>query len=235
MNTFPTVLFKLSGESLSSGGPGVDGLVVKKLAKQLAAVNKKGIALAIVVGGGNIWRFRDKQHLTIPRVESDYLGMLATIFNAVALTEALKAAGSVAIALSAVAAPKELIAPYKIPAAKKVLQAGGIVVLAGGTGKPFVTTDSGAAMRASELKASHVLKATTVDGVYDSDPRKNTQAKKFTTLTYKEALAKKLAVMDEKAFQILGRAKIPTIVFNFDTPGLFLRAARGENVGTMIQ
>jgi uridylate kinase len=236
---YPRVLLKLSGESLglttgSNKGEGVSAQTVQKLARELAAVNKKGIALAIVIGGGNLWRFRDNQGLkSLPRESSDYLGMLATVFNATVLAAELNKLKIKTEAFSAVAAPK-IIKKYTPAAASQVLNAGGVVVLAGGTGRPYVTTDTGAAMRAIELKCTRVLKATNVDGVYSADPRKDKKAKLFTQLTYAEILVNKLAVMDEKAFRLMQKAKMPLTVFNFNKKGLLLRAARGYNVGTII-
>jgi uridylate kinase len=230
---YPRILLKLSGESLGSGG--VDGNLVMKVAQQIAEVNKQGIAIAIVIGGGNVWRFRDNQKLTsLPRVNSDYLGMLATVMNGVVLTAALRDLKVKAEVFSAVKAPSEITQPYVITKARKVMQAGGVVVLSGGTGKPFVTTDTAAAMRAVEMQCSRILKATNVDGVYDSDPRKNKKAKLLKQITYKETIAKKLEVMDLKAFEILEKKKIPLAVFNFSKPGLLLKAASGEAVGTLI-
>lgn len=232
--TYPRILLKLSGESLGSGG--VDYKKLQRVAQQIAAVNRKGIAIAIVIGGGNVWRFRDNQKLTsLPRVNSDYLGMLATVFNGVTLTAALRDLKINAEVFSAVKAPSEIVKPYSIVNARKVLAQGGVVVLSGGTGKPFVTTDTAAAMRAVEMRCSRILKATNVDGVYDADPRKNKKAKLLKELTYKETIAKQYGVMDLKAFEILEKKKIPLSVFNFGKAGLLLKAASGESVGTLIR
>ena len=232
--TYPRILLKLSGESLGSGG--VDYKCLQKVAQQIAEVNRKGIAIAIVIGGGNVWRFRDNQKLTsLPRVNSDYLGMLATVFNGVVLTAALRDLKINAEVFSAVKSPSEITQPYSITHARKVLAKGGVVVLSGGTGKPFVTTDTAAAMRAVEMRCERILKATNVDGVYDADPRKNKKAKLLKQLTYKETIAKKYGVMDLKAFEILAKQKIPLAVFNFGKAGLLLRAASGEDIGTLIR
>lgn len=232
--TYPRILLKLSGESLGSGG--VDYKKLQRVAQQIAAVNRKGIAVAIVIGGGNVWRFRDNQKLTsLPRVNSDYLGMLATVFNGVVLTAALKDLEINAEVFSAVKSPSEITQPYSIAKARKVMGKGGVVVLSGGTGKPFVTTDTAAAMRAVEMRCERILKATNVDGVYDSDPRKNRKAKLLKQLTYKETIAKKYGVMDLKAFEILEKKKIPLAVFNFGKAGLLLKAASGEDIGTLIR
>ncbi len=227
------ILLKLSGESLGSGG--IDSKSLKKVVGEITAVAKKKVGIAVVVGGGNIWRFRDNKNLTsLPRVNSDYLGMLATVFNAVTLEAALKKKNLRTKAFSAVQAPSEIIDPYKISDAKEILEKGGVVILAGGTGKPFVTTDSGAAIRAVELKCDLVAKATNVDGVFDRDPRKSKKAKLLKEVSYKTAISQKLEVMDIKAFRILAKAKIPTRVFNFDKKGLLSKAVEGQNVGTKI-
>jgi uridylate kinase len=228
------ILLKLSGESL--GKSGISGDITKKLAKEIAAINKAGIAIAIVIGGGNIWRFRDNaQKKFLPRVQSDFLGMLATIFNGVALAAALRELKIKTEVFTALRTPTELAQTYSITAARKILANKGVVILTGGTGKPFVTTDSAAAMRAVELKCNRVLKATNVRGVYSADPRKNKKAKFLSQLSFSQALIKKIGVMDSKAFQILKQNKMPLIIFNFSKKGLLARAASGENVGTEIK
>lgn len=232
MTKFPRILLKLSGESL--GKDGVDGKALNKVAREIAAVNKKGIAIAIVIGGGNIWRFRDKKDLTaLPRIHSDYLGMLATVFNGVTLSATLNKLGVKSIAFSAVQAP-DIVKKYSPSLAQKVLAKGGIAILTGGTGKPFVTTDTAAAMRAIETKCDRVLKATNVDGVYSADPRKSKSAKLFKELDYKTAIKKQFGVMDIKAFRLLAKHKIPLTIFNFSKKGLLAKAAEGDNVGTVI-
>lgn len=231
---FPRVLLKLSGESLSASGEGVDAAVASALARDIAAVNQKGIALAIVIGGGNIWRFRDNTDCRfLPRERSDYLGMLATVMNGVVLERALIAAGVHAVAFSAVPAP-EIVRPYSIDVANDVLKQGGIVIATGGTSRPYFTTDTAAALRAVELSCQRVLKATNVDGVYDADPRKHKNAKLLKTLSFAETIEKKLGVMDTTAFALLAEHRIPISIFNFEKRALFFRAARGENVGTIV-
>jgi len=227
------ILLKLSGESLGSSG--VDSKALKRTAGEIAAAAKTA-SIAIVIGGGNIWRFRDNSHLTsLPRVESDFLGMLATVFNAVTLAAALRKLKIRVKVFSAVAAPGELAEKYSPAAARKFLETKkGIVILAGGTGKPFVTTDSGAAIRASELKCDLVVKATNVNGVFDKDPRKSKTAKLLKQLDYKTAIQKKLGVMDLKSFHILAKNKIPTRVLNFQKNGLLKKAIMDKNVGSII-
>lgn len=227
------ILLKLSGESLGSNG--VERNALHQVARQIAAVNKKKIAIAIVIGGGNIWRFRDNKHMTaLSRVHSDYLGMLATVFNGVVLAAALQKLKVKAVAFSAVSAP-DIVKPYKVSAAKKVLASRGVVILAGGTGKPFVTTDSAAAMRAGELNCEAVLKATNVNGVYSADPRKSKSAKLLKEINYATAIRKKFGVMDVKAFKLLKKYRIPTFIFNFNKKGLLRSAAEGKNVGSVVK
>jgi uridylate kinase len=233
MKTYPRILLKLSGESLGSGG--VDAKLVKKVALQIANINRKGIAIAVVIGGGNVWRFRDNTKLkSLPRVNSDYLGMLATVMNGVVLNAALRDLKVKAEVFSAVKSPSEITQPYNIAKAREVMQKGGVVVLSGGTGKPFVTTDTAAAMRAAEMQCERILKATNVDGVYDSNPRVNREAKLLKEISYKEAIEKKYGVMDLKAFEILQKKKIPLSIFNFGKAGLLIKAAAGKNVGSVL-
>lgn len=229
-------MLKLSGESMSaSGAGGIVGKSVTAVARSLATVNKSGTAFAVVVGGGNIWRYRDHQDIAVlSREQSDYLGMLATVYNAVALTHALRDAGVQAMAYSAVAVPSKLAKPYTALAARRHLARGGVVVLAGGTGKPYVTTDTGAALRAKELGCTAVVKATNVDGVYEADPRKIPSAKLLKSLTCTEALTSGVRVFDAKGFQLLRRAGISLRVFNFNKKNLLTKALQGYNVGTEV-
>ena len=226
------ILLKLSGESLGSNG--VDTKVLQRTVREITAAAKLS-SLAIVIGGGNIWRFRDKKNLTsLPRVSSDYLGMLATVFNAVTLAAALKKSNVRTKVFSAVRAPTELAEPYRISTVKKFLAKKGVAVLAGGTGKPFVTTDTAAALRAVDLQCDLVVKATNVDGLYDKDPRKSKNAQLLKELDYKTAIKQRLGVMDLKAFQLLTKQKIPTRIFNFAKTGLLKKAVAGKNVGSLL-
>lgn len=233
--TSPRVLLKLSGESLSKDGHGLSVTTTHRIAEQIIAVHKAGIALAIVIGGGNIWRFRDNEKAKyLPRERSDYLGMMATVMNGAVLAAALRDMGADAEAFSAIPAP-EVIRPYSIDSAREILARGGIAVCGGGTGRPYVTTDTAAAFRAVELECGRVLKATNVDGVYDADPRNNPAAKLFTEVSFEEVIEKKLAVMDATAFALLAEFRVPLTVFNFEKEGLLLRAAQGEPVGTVVR
>lgn len=226
------LLLKLSGEAL--GANGVDDATMKRTAQRIAAVQRKNVALAIVIGGGNIWRFRDKKNLELARVPSDFLGMLATVFNAVALTAALQKLKVRTKTFSAIPTPIALAEKYSAAAANRFLRSGGVVILAGGTGKPLVTTDTAAALRAAELDCERVLKATNVDGVYSADPKKNPQAQFLPKLSFAEALQKKIGVFDAQAFRLLRQKKIPLTVFNFRKKGTLERAAAGQPVGTQI-
>jgi uridylate kinase len=227
------ILLKLSGEAL--GKSGIDAKILQRTANEIAVAAKIS-SIAIVIGGGNIWRFRDNQHLTdLPRVQSDFLGMSATVFNAVVLSSALKKLKIRTKVFSAIQTPKELAEPYSISAAKKFLTKKGVAILAGGTGKPFVTTDSGAAMRAAELHCDLVVKATNVAGIFDKDPRKNKNAKLLKEIDYKTAIQQKLGVMDIKAFRILSKHKIPTCIFDFKKKGLLEKTIADKNVGSLIK
>ena len=225
------ILLKLSGESL--GKSGVDAKILRRTVAEISSA-AEFCSLAIVVGGGNIWRFRDKKELAIGRVESDFLGMTATVFNAVVLENALANLGIRAKVFSAVKTADELSEKYSATAARKFLARKGVAILAGGTGKSGVTTDTAAALRAAELNCELVVKATNVDGVFDRDPRKSHSAKLFSEINFAEVLKKNLGVMDREAFEILAKKKIPVRVFNFAKKGLLKKAVAGENVGSLV-
>ena len=233
--TYKRIMLKLSGEALSKGGKG-QGLhqpMLHEVAKRIAAVARKGFQVVIVVGGGNIWRFRDQTGTGIERTVSDAMGMLATIMNSVALQAALESFDAESRVLSAIHVP-QLAEPYIRRKALRHLEKGRIVICAGGTGNPYFTTDSAAALRALELNCDALLKATNVDGIYDKDPNKYKNAKKYTEITFKEALEKRLEVMDQAAFSLCQDQKLPIIVFNFGDPSNLLKAAMGKKVGTIV-
>lgn len=232
--TYKRIMLKLSGEVFCGDKEfGIDKPTLDNVAKQVMDVSKLGIELVIVVGGGNIWRFRDTTESGIERTASDAMGMLATIMNSVALQSALEALGAETRVCSAVDVP-ELAEPFIKRRAMRHLEKGRIVICSGGTGNPYFTTDSAAALRALEMSCDVLLKATNVDGIYDSDPRKNTGAKMFEELTYAQALEKHLNVMDQAAFSLCEDQKLPIIVFNFFKDGYLLKAAKGEKVGTVV-
>lgn len=229
------VLLKLSGESFCRPGSfGVEHEPLHAIAREVAQAAAAGGQVAVVVGGGNIIRGAELAAAgDIHRATADHLGMLGTMINAIALTETLGVLGTAASAFSAVGVPG-MIAGFDRLAALDALRAGRVVVLGGGTGNPFFTTDSCAALRAAQLDCHEVLKATKVDGVYDSDPKKNPAAKRFTTLSAAEAIERDLKIMDTAALAICRDAKIGIRVFRFDDPGSITRVVRGEPVGTLI-
>lgn len=232
------VLLKLSGESLgpAGGGQGVDVEALKAVVERIAPVRALGVELAIVQGGGNFVRaraFADSR--VIRRVTIDYMGMLGTVINALALRDALESAGMPACVMSALPAPGDVCGePVNQIKAVEHLTAGRIVIFAAGTGSPYLTTDTAAALRACEIGANVIVKATKVQGVYDSDPMVNPQAKLFDRLTIQEALSRRLGVMDQAAFSLCGENRIPIIVCQvFDADNL-AKAVRGEKVGTLV-
>ncbi len=232
---YSRVLLKLSGEALCSpGGFGVDAVATESIVGQLRQLAAVGVQVAVVIGGGNFLRGRNLAgNPHIRRTSADYMGMLATIMNALALRDALLAGGTAATILSAIADGR-ICEPFSVGRADELLAAGHVLVLAGGTGSPFFTTDTCAALRASEIRAEILLKATTVNGVYDSDPHKNPHAKKYDRLTYAKVLADKLGVMDLTAISLCMESRLPIMVFDLAKRGNLLAAVRGQNVGTLI-
>ena len=232
---YKRVVVKLSGEALCKPDQGgVDADAVEAIVDQFAQAATLGVQIAIVIGGGNFIRGRqlaDNPH--IGRITADYMGMLATTINALALRDALESRGLPATVLGGLAI-ETVVDPVDIRRADEHLQAGRIVVLAGGTGRPFVTTDTCAALRACELRADAVLKATKVDGVYDSDPNTNPNAKRFDRLTYEKVIADKLGVMDLTAVSLCMDNNVPIIVFDLFAPGALASAVGGKDIGTVI-
>ena len=229
-------MLKISGEAFAKEGKGsgIDLPTLHVIAEVIAQAAKKGVQMVIVVGGGNIWRFRDTQESGIERTASDAMGMLATIMNSVALQASLEAHGMHTRVMSAVHVP-QLAEPYIRRRALRHLEKGRIVICSGGTGNPYFTTDSAAALRALELGCEVLLKATNVDGIYDKDPNKHKDAKKYKTLSYDEAIRKRLAVLDQAAFSLCREQNLPICVFNFSEKGGLLKAVRGEKVGTLVR
>lgn len=230
------VMLKLSGEALSKDGKGqgIHQPTLQKIAEDIAAISKKGIQLVIVVGGGNIWRFRDTADSGIERTASDTMGMLATIMNGVALQAALESMGSFCRVASAIQVP-QVAEPYIRRRVIRHLEKNRIVICAGGTGNPFFTTDSAAALRALELDCDIVLKATNVEGIYDKDPQTSPDAKLYKEISYQEALEKHLNVMDQSAFSLCQDSNLPIRVFNSTVEGNLMRAAMGEDIGTLVR
>ena len=228
------VLLKISGEALGGKeGTGLDPVILKSLAKELKSVLETGVQLALVCGAGNFFRGLSDKGGKMNRVSADYIGMLGTVMNALAVADFLKQEGISATVQSAVEMPRicDRIQPLK---ADKLLEKGEIVIFAGGTGNPFFSTDSTAALRAAEIGAEVVLKATKVDGVYTSDPVKDSDAKRFDTITYEEVLEKKLKVMDLTAITFCSENKLPIIVFDMTAPGNILKLINGEATFTKV-
>jgi uridylate kinase len=228
------VMIKLSGELFArKDGFGLHHESLDEVAKSIIEVVDAGFEVVVVVGGGNIWRFRDTQDSGIERVSSDAIGMLATIMNAVGLQSALESLGQNTRVCSAVDVP-QLAEPYIKRRAERHLEKGRVVICAGGTGNPYFTTDSAAALRALELQCDTLLKATNVDGVYDKDPNKHSDAVMYDELTYSDAISQRLNVMDSAAFSLCMDQSLPIRVFKFGPDGSLLKAAKGEKIGTLV-
>ena len=227
-------LLKLSGEALAGDqGYGIDPKVVDTLAEEIAEIVNDGVELAVVVGGGNIFRGLAGSAKGMDRAQADYIGMLATVMNALALQDAFERQGIFSRVQSAINM-QEVSEPYIRRRALRHLEKGRVVILAAGTGNPYFTTDTTAALRACELDVDCVLKATKVDGVYDSDPMKNPDAKKFDHITYMEVLSRDLHVMDATAISLCMDNNVPMLVFDLMKPGNIKRALKGEAIGTTI-
>ncbi len=228
------VLLKLSGELLrNSETDGISAERLSRLAGEIAGVRRLGAEVGVVVGGGNILRGSVASERGIDRVSADYMGMLATVINALALQAVLEKQGVETRVMTAIAM-MQLAEPYIRRRAIRHIEKGRVVILAGGTGNPYFSTDTAAALRAVEIQAEAVLKGTKVDGVYDSDPVKNPRAKKFDSLTYIDVLNKGLRVMDATAVSLCMENSLPIVVFNLSGDQNLQRLMRGENVGTVV-
>lgn len=229
------VLLKLSGESFADPmkGIGIDAAVVFSLAKQLAEVQTMGVEVAVVVGGGNIFRGSQASAMGMERARADYMGMLATVINALALQDALGQVGAECRVQSAIWM-QEVAEPFIRGRAIRHLEKARVVIFAGGTGNPYFSTDTAASVRALEIGAEAILKGTKVDGVYDSDPKENPNAVRFTDLEYLEVLKRGLKVMDSTAISLCMDHKLPIIVFDLTLDGNIRRVVLGEPVGTKV-
>jgi uridylate kinase len=229
------VLLKISGEALMGEQTfGIDVDVARAVAEEIKQVHDQGIQVAVVVGGGNIFRGLSKSAGNMDRSSADYIGMLATVMNAVVLQDALEKTGIQTRVLSAIHIP-QLAEPFIRRRAIRHLEKGRIVIFAAGTGNPFFSTDSAAALRALEIKAEVILKATKVDGVYSADPMKNATATRFDCITYQEVLEKQLKVMDASAISLCMDNNLPIVVFNMRTPGNIARVVTSNcGIGTRV-
>ena len=229
---YKRVLLKLSGESLAGEAKhGIDFDIVTKICEAIKKCADAGVQIGIVVGGGNFWRGRSSGEMD--RTRADHMGMLATTINALGVCDALEQLGVNVRVMTAIAM-HQVAEPYIRNKAVAHLNRGNVVIFGCGTGNPFVSTDTAAALRAVEIGADVILKATMVDGVYDSDPKKNPDAKKFETISFQEVLAKDLAVMDSTASALCKDNDLPILVFSIDDPENIYRAVCGENIGTIV-
>jgi uridylate kinase len=228
------ILLKLSGEALGGEtGLSISAEAVQDMARQIREVRELGVQVVVVVGGGNIFRGLKGSERGIERATGDYMGMLATVINALALQDALEKIG-VATRVQSAISMAQVAEPFIRRRAVRHLEKGRVVIFGGGTGNPYFSTDTAAALRANEIGAEVILKATKVDGIYDSDPKQNPKAKRFSQITYLDALQRQLKVMDSTAFSLCMDNKMPIIVFDLFRPHNLKRVVRGEKVGTLV-
>ncbi len=231
---FSRILVKLSGEALMGQADyGIDPAVIKRIAAELEEINGFGVELAVVIGGGNIFRGAGLARAGMDRVTADHMGMLATVMNALAMQDALESRGLHARVMSAIRI-NEVCEDYIRRRAIRHLEKGRVVICAAGTGNPFFTTDTAAALRAIEINADVLLKATKVDGVYSDDPVRNPKAERYRRLTFDQVLAQRLNVMDATAIVMCRDNRLPLQVFNLNNPGDLTRIVRGDEVGTAV-
>jgi uridylate kinase len=233
--THRRVLLKLSGEAFADPtvGYGIDPLTVQRVAEEIAEAQAEGVEVAIVVGGGNIFRGVSQAAKGMDAATADYMGMLATVINALALRDALENQGVTTRVQSAITM-QELAEPYIRLRAIRHLEKGRVVIFAAGTGSPFFTTDTTAALRAIEMNADVLLKASKVDGIYDTDPATNSEAQKLDELSYMDFIAGELRVMDTTAVTMCREHQVPIHVFDMTEPGNIVRAVRGDRIGTVV-
>lgn len=231
---YKRIMLKISGEVLGNEqGDGIETRALLKIAKEIVGVQKKGIEIVIVIGGGNIWRYRDTKEVGIERTTSDYMGMMATIMNSVALQSAIEQLGVHSRVATALDLP-QIAEPYIRRRALRHLEKKRVVICGGGTGNPYFTTDTAAALRAVELNCDVILKATKVDGVYTADPEKDKKAKKYPSLSYAEAIEKNLQVLDQTAFSLCRESGMKILVFDMHKKDAILNAAMGKEIGTLV-
>lgn len=232
--TYKRIVLKLSGESFQGAqGFGIDAETVHSIARDVKQVYDLGVQMAIIVGGGNIFRGTRQKSLSIDRATGDYMGMLSTVINGLALQDALEKQG-VFTRLQSAIEMHQVAEPFIRRRAMRHLEKGRVVIFAAGTGNPYFSTDTAAALRAMEIKANVILKATRVDGIYDADPEKVPGAKMFERITYLDVIQKGLAVMDSTAISLCMDNRMPIIIFNMNAPGNIRRVVMGEKVGSTV-
>jgi uridylate kinase len=231
---YKRVLLKLSGEALAAGtGFGIDAIFIHKVAAEIAAIHALGCEIGIVVGGGNFFRGVAQQAIDMDRVAADHMGMLSTVINAIALQDAIEKLGLFCRVMSAIAM-HQVAEPYIRRRAIRHLEKGRIVIFAAGTGNPYFSTDTAASLRAMEMKADILLKATSVDGIYTADPKLNPGATKFPQISYSDILRLDLKVMDTTAVSLCRDNNMPMMVFSMKEPGNIVRVIQGERLGSLV-
>jgi uridylate kinase len=234
MPAYKRILLKLSGEALMGDDAfGINRATIVRMVEEVAEVTRMGVQVAVVIGGGNIFRGVAGGSVGMDRATADYMGMLATVMNAVALADAMDKAGLTARVMSAIGID-QVVEPYVRPKALQYLEEGKVVIFAAGTGNPFFTTDTAAALRGAEMGVEVVLKATKVDGVYTADPKLDPSATRYTSISFDEAMAKNLQVMDATAFALCRDQKLPVKVFSIFKPGALRSVVLGADEGTLV-
>lgn len=235
MTTYKRILLKLSGEALMGEQQfGIQPNMIDHFGDEIKDVVEAGYEVAIVIGGGNIFRGLQAGNLGIDRVQGDYMGMLATVINGMALQGVLEKRGINTRLMSAVSI-QQICEPYIRRRAVRHLEKGRVIIIAAGTGNPFFTTDTAAALRAVEIGADSLLKGTSVDGIYTADPKKDATASKFESISYQEVISRELKIMDQTAFTLCKENNLPIVVFSIKEKGNILRILAGENIGTKVQ
>jgi uridylate kinase len=234
MPAYKRILLKLSGEALMGDDAyGINRATIVRMVQEVREITQMGVEVAVVIGGGNIFRGVAGGAVGMDRATADYMGMLATVMNSLALADTMRQEGMIARVMSAIAI-EQVVEPYVRPKALQYLEEGKVVVFAAGTGNPFFTTDTAAALRGAEIGAEIVLKATKVDGVYTADPKKDPSATRYTSITFDEAISGNLQVMDGAAFALCRDQKLPIKVFSIFKAGALKRVVQGEDEGTLV-
>jgi uridylate kinase len=232
---YKRILLKLSGESLMGDKSfGMDPVIIEQYARDIKGITELGVQVAVVIGGGNIYRGMNEKETGIERAHGDYMGMLATVINGMAMQAMLEKVG-VYTRLQSAIKMEQIAEPYIRRRAMRHLEKGRVVIFGAGTGNPYFTTDTAGSLRAIEIQADVILKGTRVDGIYSADPEKDKNAVKYTTVTFQECISKNLKIMDMTAFTLCMENKLPIIVFDMNEPGNLHRVVAGEKVGTLVK